>query len=889
MAKGEEIDAWSAIGRIEVDLESLKKSLDKAHELVKENSGRIETTMGETAKKVSKHIRELAGGGEGEGGPGGLGPGGGGGEGGGRHNPTAEFAHISRIVAHTLIPALSRISPAFAEFIQVGSQAARTAVFFGAALGGAAIAASIISAVIGKYVDQAKEATAITLEASRALDTLDSARAEGGIKKIIEAVSEYNVQADIANGKIEAGFWQTLIAYSKIAAEAVTDSVDTQVKKMHELLVAQGQIKWKTDEIKAVAEAEKNLGELTGHRAQALMGEAHSAEAVTNAYDMMARSIETKAAAQKRDLQRQRDEAYAQTTKPVVDALSAKIKEAKDHRDAIIENEKKAFAVNAAARKKNADDVAADNATIIRLTQDKSQAETNFMLSQASNAEAMRKVEEDKTQNLVENTEKRIAALGKEVQERATFVDQTIASEEKIRQVRQNDLGQVESEWHLTERLNQSREAALIPLRAQLTAIEQIGEARKKQLTTDLAANQDALKRSPDNDPMHAVHKARVDELGKEISTLETSQQKETERKKNEISRTELAKRAEEEQAIAARNRAVTEREDRTAGHKVAMGRVSMAHEAARLQSAITDPRRTLDQQRKAEEDLQALKIQYASNYFKLYESLGRPRYAEELQYAKDIASEQATGSQKWFDAVQQVANKYQEIHDKAKGIFNQRAGIAEAEARRQGREEIGPGDVDTFFYAAMQRAQAKRGGAMGTGLGLSEMMNITEAGQKKQHGIGTGEAFQMAMQDPQKQFADALEQMGTTVGSSSQAMKEGAEQAGEAASGAAKALQDLTEAATAAANALGQISGSGSMTGRTEKSAGIDPLGGNDTSAAFQKRFDAASTKLAGYGILSSNEGRAYKPPWAPVDSVAAGKSGADDAKRAPAPGADQ
>jgi len=173
--------AFEILGKIEVDVAALKKSLNEAHGEVE----KFATKYQQTLQKVSK---PLPGGGVSEGGPGGLGPGGGGGEGGG-HSGLAEFAHSARLAAHLLEPAMQGVNSAMAQFIQVGAQAARTAVFFGATIGAVAITGSIASEVISKYVEKAKEMAEANVNASRALAMWDFARVESGIKRVNEAMA----------------------------------------------------------------------------------------------------------------------------------------------------------------------------------------------------------------------------------------------------------------------------------------------------------------------------------------------------------------------------------------------------------------------------------------------------------------------------------------------------------------------------------------------------------------------------------------------------------------------------------------------------------------------------------------------------------------------------
>ncbi len=154
--------------------------------------------------------------------------------------------------------------------------------------------------------------------------------------------------------------------------------------------------------------------------------------------------------------------------------------------------------------------------------------------------------------------------------------------------------------------------------------------------------------------------------------------------------------------------------EEKALSHRVAMGRVSMQEEIRQQEAAMRDPWRSLDQQRQAEKELYDTKIQYAQNYFKLYESIGRPQWAEEIKSATDIVATSVAGSEKWFQAVDKVKTLYQEIHDKAKGIAGTLAGIAEEEARKQGRTRISKSDIPALLESVRRRDAAILAGGTG-------------------------------------------------------------------------------------------------------------------------------------------------------------------------------
>lgn len=156
--------------------------------------------------------------------------GGSGGEGGG-HGVAAEAAHIARIFAHTVTPALSQLNPAMAEFIQAGAQSARTAIFFGVAMGGAAVAGSVLSSVLGHYIERAHATTESTFQISQALKTLDASRAEGEFRKATEEIDRVTLAWDQLTGKVKATPLEKIIAGAGVVSEKVADAAPSLLSK----------------------------------------------------------------------------------------------------------------------------------------------------------------------------------------------------------------------------------------------------------------------------------------------------------------------------------------------------------------------------------------------------------------------------------------------------------------------------------------------------------------------------------------------------------------------------------------------------------------------------------------------------------------------------------
>lgn len=379
---------------------------------------------------------------------------------------------------------------------------------------------------------------------------------------------------------------------------------------------------------------------------------------------------------------------------------------------------------------------------------------------------------------------------------------------ESIRSIRRDQFNLVESEGDLETRLTDKKKAGLAGLEGQLKLINEQYGAELLQVELVANANKYMMNNAKATEEERTNAKRGYTEAMTRAAEIEKQYGEESAAQKRRITAEAIKLEAEAAAAREARAQREIAAEEKTQQHRVATGRMSMTDQMSSARLAAVDPRRTLDQQRKAEEDFQNLRISYAQNYFSLYESLGRPQYAAQLDWAKQIAAEQVSGSDKWFQAVRNVANEYQKIHDKAKGLFTTQASIAEAEAKRQGRNEIRPDEVGKYFSQAQSRAQRKRGGASGTGLGLGDMLGIIEAGgEQRMDTRNPGELLAEALKNPAEELAKTIGTFSTSIGTASITSKEGNEAMANltgSAGMAAKALEDLAAAAAKAAGSVG-------------------------------------------------------------------------------------
>lgn len=890
-----EDEFFKLLGKIEVDNESLKKSLGESENLVRKSGERLQRIWAEgiTPKRAEGSTDDTRSTG------GGLQVGGknvstgasifskagqeamraaelaeitrrgisekmtrsGGGRGAfdemgeGAENAGSKFSHLSRITRELLTGPLGELSPEMAQVANATAYAARSATALGVGWGMAVVAGVLISETIGKFIEKAKEATAITVDLKQAMATLDVARADAGIKKIGEALALYNVQMDQATGKEKATFWQKVAAAVGVATEVFTGSLDKQIEDLARYATVSEYIASKITTPLALADSQKKAADILGRQAQVLMSNAVAAEAVAAAYDMQDKATIRSTESAKQKLKIENEAKIAAATQPFKDAAAKILKEAEQQAGAMGKDEQ-----GQRLRKSIMADAVKRSTEVL---------EPMKGITDRINKELKIQLEDlDKglEQSLVESANKRSAAYLKEAETAASSAKAIISAEESLLSVRREQFGVVESATHMEERLAQVRLATLAPIQAGIEAISARYKAQRSELEQVAKANLELSLRSKITDEERKTAQDAHAEATAKLNELDKYQTQDVEAAKRKEREATAQLDAQEAQARQARMQAEIAMEEKASAHRIAMGRETIRETESNLRAAAVDPRRTLDQQRKAEEDLATLRMTGAQNYFKLFESLGRPQFEAQLDFTKQIVSENVSGSDKWYKAVQEVANVYQRIHDTAKGIFQTQVSIAEQEAKKQGRTRIRRSEIGGYFSAARARANRTLMGDQAVEFGeLSSALNVHEAGQAAdRQGMSPGQALMTAMQDPAQKLADTIAQVSTSVATQSTVAKEGSEAMaglGSAAGDAASALRDMAEAARMAKDTFG---------GGTKASGAESPTAEQPTR-----------------NFLSSNGVRSYTNLPSSVSS-SLGKMSADESKRGVAGQAD-
>jgi hypothetical protein len=835
--------AFAVLGRIEVDLATLRKSLGAAEAEVKTSGDRLKRVWTKQSEDVSKVVfnegrlpgdRPSSGGGEGVGG--------GGGEGGGR-TPASQFAHLARIIRSTLIPAMSQLNPEMGQFISAGAQSARTAVFFGGALGGIAIAATALSVAIGKYVAAAKDATAATLDNSQAIATWDASRAEAGLKRITESIAEYNLNVDQATGKVEAGFWQKLVAWTGIATEAVTGSLDAQIKKMSEYADTVAKIEAKVGIPKAESESRSAAADIVSRQAQGEIRRATDEAALTAAYNKSREAIKQKGVEQLKMIEIEADVRKSVQANMKQQGEQFIMQAANKERDKAIEATKKMglgfdpksetglahlaeIEKKYAAEKQRAADLGAKFDKNIADVEHKTDLERAKSRATAA-------------QSVIDEEHKEQEARGRLASENEGLVQKEIDRDQKRREgvmatakavtdaekvvadLRRRHIGEVEGASELEARFAADRVHAAEMSATAIEAVTQKYESQRRALQALIDAGTAGANSA---EKMADIEKSGAADVA---ALREKHAQEESARG---------AKQAQERQARVQEEVAL---EDKRFSHFTAMGRITMQEEMGRQKRATVDPRRTLDQQEAAERELLGMRKSYADEYFRYYQSLGTSTWEDQLTSARQFLAEAITGSKEWFAAVDKVAGVYKSIHDEAKGIFSQQVSIAEAEARKEGRETMSVGDVSRYMAQVRQRDVRALGGAqvplgeIGAAIGRKDFWKTVDREK-----LTPGAAFQKMQEGPQDQLAKALAETATRTAGFSGTLEQAtvtSKELGDALGGmipslldAAVKSRDLADAAKQAADNLRLIPPPKDENGKNGKGGGKNATSSN-------------------------------------------------------------
>jgi hypothetical protein len=752
--------AFEILGRVEVDLAALKKSLNAAEREVRDSGDRLKRVWSEASTPK---------------------PSGGGGGGGPEDHPVVksskhagqEFSHLARIVRELAAGPLAQLSPELGHVVGGMAAAARSARFYGAAIGAVIVAGVLVSEVLGQFLEAANKATEATLDAARALETLDFERSTASVKKMTEELAHFTTyMQQVSDTSGQTGGFQSLIADFQLLKDVVTGTTASTIKALNEQAKNQANVLGPLIEFPLqYAEAQKKAADITKQVSELAKTNARDQRELAAGYALGRKAIEDRAAAELTILSK----------KELKDRLSgqADIGRARESNAGpeVIANMTKAL--NERLRHYELDRAAVVDESTQKIIEDRDKE-----------SKAMAKL----TADIESFTQKDIARDQKRVESRSATTLAIAKSEEEINKISRTRLGTVESAGALEVRLSTARANTLGPLVSKLTEVNAKYESQKRALEALVNAGTDVIKNQQELAELEKQHVEDATEAEEKLAST----------------RADLAAKA----ATARRQREQEEvaNEDKRFQHLVAMGRATVQEEMSRQRGAMSDPRRNFEDQQSAEEKLLALRKQYAEQYFKYYQDLGVNTWDMQIQSAKTFLSETVQGSTQWFQAVSKVAEVYQSIHDKGKSIAQQMLSIAGSVAGPNAR--IRPEDVPSLLARARERDMGflSRGG---TASQLSGALNNLDVYRQAQ-GTPFSQAFGAAMRDPRAQLAASLRgeaginpsspmfaPAGTTTFANNQEETPGI---GQEAGGAKNSLTDLADAATQAADALREI-----------------------------------------------------------------------------------
>lgn len=789
--------AFEVLGRIVVDLDALKRSLNQAEAEVRANAERLKRIWAEPV---------------GPGAPGAPG------------QPPApgvpeerarsmgrEFSILARTIRMLLAGPLEQINPALGHATSAMSIGARSAVFMGVGFGVAMVAGIALSVALSKFISTAKEMTAATLDASQALATLDAGRAESGIKKITEELAAFNLELDIVQGRVTAGVWQKIIANITVAMAGVTGVVQSQLDKLKNYVDVFVKIQEEVVIPKALVESARANANILERQAQLLIKGAESVEQLAAAYKMLedATKKKTKAAIDDINIDEKVQIAALETTKRmaqrVVDeAARAKAKaEAAGYPTTGATGFEQGFDEKARAEEEFTKLQVANQAIIAR----SDEALTNIKKVNAGKRADSQKSEamthREQAAKSWEDIERLIAQDQRRVASTGAAAKAILASEQSVAEARRKHLGVVESEADIEERLADTRRFEVGPIISNIDAMTEAYEKQKKVLDGLIEATNEQLKTEKSEGKREEISQ-KLDYYTKLRAALELKADRTIGESRKDLARAEAdieAKAAAEREARVQRR---IQLEDKRMSHAVAMGRVSMQEEMRRAEVGAQDPRRSAEQQAEQEEKLLQLKKQYADEYFKYYQALGASTWAQQISSATYFIEQTVEGSKQWFDAVQKLAGVYKQIHEEAKGIFQQQLAISKESTRREAE-----GPKTSLAEIAKDVAHQRRvdvrvlASGRGTRAQLAGAINRQDLYRTMdREGLSPAEAFARAQQDPAQQLAQTLAQVTSKTSQYGNVLDVVARSTYDAGS----ALKDLADAAGDAAGALRAI-----------------------------------------------------------------------------------
>ena len=807
MAEG---DIFEVLGRVEVDLNALRLSLASAEAEIQASADRQKKSYEDAAdsavvanRRVGKAQGDLFQPGGGFPAQGDLFQPGAGGEG-EKKTPSeiandvstvtgslqaaaimgkragTEMSHLMRTLTMMSAGPLQQLNPQLAMLSASLGHATRSMRFYGVGVGSAIAGVVLLTQIMGKYFAAAEKATTITFESGRALATLDASRVESQIKTIVDDVSKLNLQLDQLSGKEEATVWQKIKAAVGVVTEDITGSIAQSIKQLQSLVDIRLKINEQLDVKKAAIDARKAEIEITESMTRRAIANSIAVEDVAKGYNTLVQAVRDKNVetgkeielAEKARISFIKDaqaKVFEHEARVADEELQAKLKQAVGRQQAFEEASREGQILNADEPEEIAKFVAAarkqrDTAIEEAKGRVKGVGELERIATESIRDKKIA-AEKQASEEIKKRIDEGISAIRKTADEEAASAERIVAAQERIQQSHRDFLGIAETEGAMRGRLHAERERALSPLAAEEKAIWQVHAARKADLETLIQKNEEADKfnrtalagvkekgRPEDAEDIKAYETAieelgsRRKELAKELIEIDASTNLKIAKLGRERYEKQIDLEAKAVQTTREGARARIQEQERVHAHAVAMGRKTLSEDIAVSIAAARDPRRSVAEREKAEEDALSKRKSAQEQYYRYAEALGMNTWREQIKGAETFAASVAQGSKEWFEQVQKIRGVYDQIRDAARSTLDFIIGAAGAEDRRSGKTRT----AAQLAKEAERRQQRDQ-----------ELLGKFQTGKGIDTGLLTGALGRMAgFEDFKKQFGGSFTQV---------------------------------------------------------------------------------------------------------------------------------
>lgn len=333
--------AFEILGRIQVDLASLRASLAGAEAEVHASAERQKKTLADVANVVVAQPEEAF-----------KAPAT------GATNYASQLSNLARIIKLTTVPLIAQFSTGAAQAANATAIAARSARGFGVAMGAVVTGIVLVTAVLAKFIASVKEAADTQFELEQALDKLDVGRAETQYNKATEALDRFNFNMRESAKTWDEGFSGlasgTIFRGAIASLTILTGWITGQNQQLDENVRKSAEVRKKANEAATIPaetiELQKKYAGLSKEIAQRQIAEAITATGLAAAYSALAKARNQAVITEIQDIELKKDIALAAEKDPArrvqiedkarQDVAFVRAKAAEDERKAVVDERK---------------------------------------------------------------------------------------------------------------------------------------------------------------------------------------------------------------------------------------------------------------------------------------------------------------------------------------------------------------------------------------------------------------------------------------------------------------------------------------------------------------------------------------------------------------------